>query len=547
MEQRTEDLPQVLVDLVEMLARKAGGSRRVRLEVAEELTGHFADALGDFKSKAAREESALKLIESFGDVKMLAKLIKRGKKRCRPLWRKVLSRSLFCLGALIVLFVLYSAWFFTGKPVFSVNYLTKLNDAVRPVALEPDKNAWCDYEEAIDLYVAPEEELAERIRRTAGEAKYVRFSELESAEQAAILEWILRNEQAWARFEAASGKPYCYRKYDVGKPEEEEPMLLAVLLPHLGELRKIAQLGAWRSEKYLADNEPVEAARTCLTLVRVGRQWYEDRATLIEQLVARSIINMAETELLEVIARGNLSVEQTRRLKQELTGIFKDGYPHMTAIAAEHMMFEDAVQWSFTKGGPGGGHIVAKSFAQLGLLTADYEPAVFGLSLLHAGRNRTLQMGEKLYGRMEETIRMSPYEKKTGNVKTAADLLASYNRWRYAFLWAFIPAVERVSTVRYEGKALHEATLTVLALRLHQLEKGTLPDTLDELTQSGYLKSLPDDPFSAGSLVYKRDGDDFVLYSLGEDFDDDNGMQNLDDPWGRRRSGGDRVFWPVKY
>jgi len=328
--------------------------------------------------------------------------------------------------------------------------------------------------------------------------------------------------------------------------DKDKPMLIAVLLPHLSELRDVARLGVWRAEKQLADSKSVEAAQTCLTLARVGRQWYEDRATLIEQLVAQAIVNMAEETMLGVIAGGNLSAEQTKSVRADMAGIFGDDYPYMTAIEMEGMMFEDTVQHTFTKGGPGGGHIVPKMFAQLGGLTSEDEVAAVGLSVLHAGRDKTLEVGEKLYAHLTESAKMSPCDKRAGNFETTDEFLAPYNKWRYAFLRSLAPAIERVSTVRYQGKALHDATLTVLSLRQCQLEKGQLPETLDELVQPGYSKALPSDPFSKDPLKYKRTGDDFLLYSLGEDFDDDNGRENPNDPWGRKDTGGDHVFWPVR-
>ena len=65
------------------------------------------------------------------------------------------------------------------------------------------------------------------------------------------------------------------------------------------------------------------------------------------------------------------------------------------------------------------------------------------------------------------------------------------------------------------------------------------------LVETGYLNALPDDPYSDGPLRYQRRGDDFVLYSLGGDFDDDGGKQHPKHPWNRGKDGGDRVFWPV--
>ena len=50
------------------------------------------------------------------------------------------------------------------------------------------------------------------------------------------------------------------------------------------------------------------------------------------------------------------------------------------------------------------------------------------------------------------------------------------------------------------------------------------------------------DPYSDEPLVYRVEGESFILYSVGEDFFDDGG---IDVTWDQSQSGGDRVFWPV--
>ena len=81
-----------------------------------------------------------------------------------------------------------------------------------------------------------------------------------------------------------------------------------------------------------------------------------------------------------------------------------------------------------------------------------------------------------------------------------------------------------------------------MALLRYKAEYGQFPDSLDELVPE-YLKAVPLDPFGPGPLTYKRQGDDFILYSWGLNFKDDDGrfdtrvlrMEDVE---------GDYVFWP---
>ena len=85
---------------------------------------------------------------------------------------------------------------------------------------------------------------------------------------------------------------------------------------------------------------------------------------------------------------------------------------------------------------------------------------------------------------------------------------------------------------------------TVVAIQLYQKEKGTLPDRLNDLVASNALKELPDDPYSDGALIYEDRGDDFILYSVGGDFEDNGGVQVSEKSWG---NGDDKVFWPIAW
>jgi hypothetical protein len=53
---------------------------------------------------------------------------------------------------------------------------------------------------------------------------------------------------------------------------------------------------------------------------------------------------------------------------------------------------------------------------------------------------------------------------------------------------------------------------------------------------------LPMDPYSSGPLVYKLTDNNFILYSVAGDFNDNGGKH---DPKWAEEGNGDYVFWPV--
>ena len=94
----------------------------------------------------------------------------------------------------------------------------------------------------------------------------------------------------------------------------------------------------------------------------------------------------------------------------------------------------------------------------------------------------------------------------------------------------------------------YESVVTILAIERWRLEKNECPETLSELVVAGFIKELPMDPYSDKPLVYRRADDDFILYSVGLNFRDDDGEVAIerDRPmrWGTRDAG-DVIFWPL--
>jgi hypothetical protein len=105
------------------------------------------------------------------------------------------------------------------------------------------------------------------------------------------------------------------------------------------------------------------------------------------------------------------------------------------------------------------------------------------------------------------------------------------------------------STVRWAIARAEASTvllLTALALRAYQLERGIYPEKLAALTPQ-YLKTIHADPFGSGeALRYKKQGDSYLLWSIGPDTKDDGGKP-IDNGKKQRRlvrpeSTGDFVF-----
>ncbi len=549
-ENRTDQLPDCVAAYIKRIVRRLGLTRRVRRDVLGELTDHFVDALGectDEQDGEKRKKRGRELIEQFGNVKLLGKLIRRGKKRCRPPWKKAIIRAAQAAAVLVICFAFYTWWFVSGTPTINTDYLAMLNRITRPAAAD-EQNAWSHYKQAIDLYVqAPQD--PEHSRRM-----FWRDTSLPGAtdtKRADLAKWIADNEPAWAEFVAGSRKEHCWVEYATGA---EETILLSVSIPPLSALRRLGRQGILRAKLKAEGGDIAGALQDCLTVARFGAHWQRPGSTLIEQLVGMAVSNHAHIGMLSIVASHSASAGDLAATQQALQRMYSDGYPMMD-LEFERLTFVDTVQWLFTEGGPGGGHLIPMKFLNfLGAVQGPGDGMGFddavkltGLSMIHAGRDETLAVADRFYRRMNEIMKLSPYQKRQQELNNWAEgYLQSLPRLRYSLLHVLVPSLDMAGDIAYRGKALHEATITILALRHWQLDKGEYPKMLDELVAAKYLTALPADPYGAGPLVYRRDGDGFILYSVAADFVDDGGRAaETWSGWGKKNKPGDKVFWPV--
>ena len=78
--------------------------------------------------------------------------------------------------------------------------------------------------------------------------------------------------------------------------------------------------------------------------------------------------------------------------------------------------------------------------------------------------------------------------------------------------------------IRLTGKilALVRCTILAVAIERYRLSRGELPGSSNDLSPP-YIDSIPLDPFTGKKLLYKRDGETYLVYSVGINRRDDDG------------------------
>jgi len=360
----------------------------------------------------------------------------------------------------------------------------------------------------------------------------------------AISQCVAENEAAWREFELAGKKSYCYREYVSADPNSQ--WLMGVLIPHLQELRGLARLARWRAHVQLEQGDSSGTVDSGLAVIRAGRD-LQRFPTLVEQLVGTAMNSIGHKIILRTIAAEGLSDEALQDLNERLRVLYPDGYP-MFDIEFEKLAFHDAIQHVFTDGGPGGGHIIPRQLASLSNGSGSEVDTLMELSmgLVHARRNDTVKVVDRLFGQVSEIQELTPFQRRQAG-RSTADFLSELSNYRYTLVQILMPALDRIFELGYRSQTEHQGLLTVLALQRWKTDKGSYPTTLDELVTAGLLLEVPKDPFGDGPLTYRRLDDDFTLYCFGTNLKDDNGKPGITRRGNINRwtDNGDAVLWPV--
>ncbi len=550
-----EKLPACAVEYIKLVGKKMRYRRSVRNEVLAELAAHFEDALASCTSEKEKEEAAEKIIADFGDAKVIGILARRGKKRCRPLWRTAIVRSFQTIGIAFICLVLYCIYLSLGKPTISVNYVQRTEEIARPVADE-GLNAAPLYLEAIRLYVE-EPNIAERYLLNGISDKSTP-AELTEEELTFVKQWIADNNNAIEVFKQATNKPYCW-----WKREAKNNFMFDILLPNLSEMRKFGYLLCWRAKLEASQGRIDEAIDDVLTCYRAGMHCKGPR-TLVDQLVGMALENLACNTSFVILQEKEIDSLKLQAFQGEFEKL-RASDTFTISFEVEKFLFYDIIQRCFTDNGCGSGHFIPGSLnlmdRDFGNGNIDFEDSnrwnaanytvSLGFALTTANRRETITKYENAYKKYEEWTKTTPYQKHQANFNADRELGLANESFvkvaRHPFYYILMPAIERVIKISYRNKVSCEAVVTTLAIMRYKQDKRDYPETLEQLVEAGYVKEIPMDPWSDKPLVYRKTEGNFILYSIGKNFVDDGGQVFRDDEGKVKQwtDEGDWVFWPV--
>jgi hypothetical protein len=336
-----------------------------------------------------------------------------------------------------------------------------------------------------------------------------------------------------------------YRKYSEdattlatpSPPRAENPILVSILLPYLGNFRQMARVltvdARIAAEQHDADRFVADIRAMC----GIAHQCDEVN-TLINKLVQVAILALAINTAQEPLASDFLDETHLRDLAH-IFATFDDGVLQ-APLSLEREFLYDTVQRTYSDNGSGDGHMtreglkLLENYAGENPATREPETAMLitvGGPLSVAGmasRKELLAEADRLYAMAEEEGRVPLYKRDYSRVEAELMRMESsvLSKTRFRVLTELMPAISKVNQSIEQARQTRDGMLAALAVESYRRTRGVYPPTLDALVPA-LLPAVPQDRFDGTPLKYRLTSEGPsarpLIYSIGVDRTDDGG------------------------
>lgn len=440
-------------------------------------------------------------------------------------WRglRCLGRGFRKLGRVLLLYVLppllvihIAATLITGRLVGKE--LDRLSAAGHPLTLAeiappvppPGENAADVYQQAFDAY-----------RVSTEEAEEILSGEPSDSPEAMVVarEVVAANEKYFDLLDRASRMPQCVF------PVDWEAGAGAVFA-HWKYMRDAARMLGVRAKVLNADGRSDEALADCATVFRMARH-ARTEPSLIAQLFAGELQSTITSAFEETLCSGGLSAEACRDAFDQLRRSAER--PSLSRGMETELAF-GIWFFDYVRRGPirDVASLISVSCPAGALLRSEKRGRIalvlyrtVGRPVLNLDQLAHLRAWADFYAATER-----PWPESGERIETTEASVDALPVWRTPVTKLAFPTFTRAVWTRELRTASVCAAQTALALAAYHGDHGAYPDSLADLEAEGW--GLPADPFGGGPYRYRREGDGFVVWSIGPDVDDDNAARDYD-------------------
>ena len=335
---------------------------------------------------------------------------------------------------------------------------------------------------------------------------------LSPAMLADVRDYLTSQQQVLTLLEKGTRRKACRFDLDFGAGSE-------MCWPHVNKVRSGVKLFALQSMCRIENGD----SQGAVTSIRLGfglRDSLRHEPTLASPMARIAFHKAMVDQLQRCLCRCRLSVGEIRALAIVLRTAIDRGAA-ARAFVAERCFgingFED-------------GELKRMYLLTRGFMRED--PGIMGYVIWYAP-SAWFKQDLRLYLEgMDELIRTLrlPYPESLVKAAAVADRLAQRVPKHYVYSRAMLYSLPRYMSRFQFDIAVLDSARTAVAVERFRIERGRLPDTLDELVPA-FVDAVPPDPFDGRQLRYRPTSNGFCVYSVGRNKVDDGGCDSPDGSW----------------
>jgi hypothetical protein len=283
-------------------------------------------------------------------------------------------------------------------------------------------------------------------------------------------------------------------------------------LPHLAQFQSMARTLSLEARVHEEKQEWGKAMESRLDILEMGSNLPKGGILLADR-VGIALKSIGTQNIGDVIS--HLSFEEAASALTRLERISQNSFTLPQVLQEEMWGTQGAMLEIFKKNGWGW----RREFLRLISLSYEQKPSALqnslgALSTMLISKRAIMKNLTRYYeAQIQRTAQ--PYAMHLPEPPKPADMLSKM----------LFPLIDNAYFIHTYSQVANTDMLKIrLALRAYFLKKGTYPATLQELVSTHYLQTLPTDSFAKdGKFRYRKQGKNYLLYSVGPDGVDDSG------------------------
>lgn len=327
--------------------------------------------------------------------------------------------------------------------------------------------------------------------------------------------------------------------------EDGSGHMITVLLPQAQSSRGFARALVVRAMMYLGEGEIDKCLDDILTMRRLGNH-VASGATIVEQLVGIAIIGIAQDAERKVAFSGKLSADELLDYRAQMAKHRIRSNMAKSFSNCERFMYLDAVQQVMKRGMKGLNEIVgmAGGMDSGGRPQTKMQEMLDKVITSSTDWSLTMKEGNKIYDRYESELKDASWEAQDKALqsmeaevqKISQEVSGSSAMFKAVlggpeyrgkmmgkiFVSMLLPALNAASGAEKRSKVMDDLSYVVLSIAAHKAENGEYPRSLQDL-KGDAGKDIPVDKYADADYRYRRNGEGFLVYSIGPNRKDDNG------------------------